>query len=102
MIVEALSRYVCRRGAQVSAALLGVLVLLPASAAAADWASRPTRIDGLTVPARATATGVELSRGGGLFATKFWAGVNLGTTIPGHDPGELAIPRSEYDRWLAE
>jgi hypothetical protein len=45
---------------------------------------------------------VELSRGGGLFAQRFWAGVNLGTTIPGHDPGELAITRAEYDRWLAE
>ncbi|HET6866818.1 MAG TPA: hypothetical protein VFH80_12945 [Solirubrobacteraceae bacterium] len=85
-----------------SAAALAVLVLLPASAAASGWASRPTQIGGLTVPARATPTGVELSRGGGLFAPEFWAGVNLGTTIPGHDPGELAIPRSEYDRWLVE
>jgi hypothetical protein len=96
------SRHVRLRGVRVSAAVLAALVLLPASAAASDWASRPTQIGGLTVPARATAMGVELSRGAGLFAPKFWAGVNLGTTIPGHQPGELSIPRSEYDPWLVE
>jgi hypothetical protein len=37
-----------------------------------------------------------------LFVPKFWAGVNLGATIPGHDPGELAITRAEYARWLTE
>src|SRR5689334_2863664 len=102
MMVKAISRCVRRTGARLSAAALAALVLLPATAGASDWASRPARIGGLTVPARATGTGVELSRGGGLFAPKFWAGVNLGVTIPGHDPGELAIPRSEYDRWLVE
>ena len=76
------THYVRRIGARLSVAALFALALLPASAAA-DWASRPTRIGGLTVPARATPTGVELSRGGGLFATRFWAGVNLGATIPG-------------------
>jgi hypothetical protein len=45
---------------------------------------------------------VDLSLGGGAFAPRFWAGVNLGATIPGHDPGELAITRSEYDHWLEE
>src|SRR5689334_2086668 len=102
MMVEAISRYVRRRGARASAAALAVFVLLPAPAAASDWASRPTQIGGLSVPARATAAGMDLSRGGGLFAAKFWAGVNLGTTLPGRQPGELAIPRSEYDRWLVE
>lgn len=90
------------RCVRLSVAVLAALVLVPASAGAADWGSRPIPIAGLTVPARATATGVQLSRGGGSFAPRFWAGVNLGSTIPGHDPGELAIPRSDYDRWLAE
>jgi hypothetical protein len=85
-----------------TAAVVAVLVALPGSAGAADWASHPVRIGGLTVPARATAAGVQVSLGGGAFASRFWAGVNLGATIPGHDPGELAIPRSAYDRWLTE
>jgi hypothetical protein len=102
MVVEAISRYGRCRGVRLGTAALAALALLAGSARAADWASRPTRIGGLTVPARATELGVELSRGGGLFAPRFWAGVNLGTTTPGHDPGELAITRPEYDRWLAE
>jgi hypothetical protein len=40
MMVEAISRYVRRRGSRASAAALAVFVLLPASAAASDWASR--------------------------------------------------------------
>jgi hypothetical protein len=102
MSAEAISRHVRRRAARLSGVFLAALVLQAPTAGAADWASRPTRIGGLTVLARATPTGVQLPRGGGLFAAKFWSGVNLGTTLPGHDPGELAIPRSEYDRWLVE
>ena len=96
------SRHVRRAGCRFGAALLAAFVLATGSAHAAGWASHPVRIAGLTVPARASAEGVELSLGGGSFAPRFWAGVNLGATIPGHDPGELAIPRSEYDRWLGE
>jgi hypothetical protein len=103
--VEPICRYHCGISARLIAivvAALAALVALPASAGAVDWAGHLTQIDGLTVPARATAAGVELSLGGGAFAPRFWAGVNLGATIPGHDPGELAITRSEYDRWLGE
>src|SRR4029078_5557871 len=28
-------------------------------------------------------------------------GVNLGVTVPGRSPGELAPTRRDYDRWLA-
>ncbi|MDB5052713.1 MAG: hypothetical protein JWM44_763 [Bacilli bacterium] len=31
----------------------------------------------------------------------FVKGVNLGAAIPGHDPGELAIPKSDYLRWFS-
>ncbi|MBV9920839.1 MAG: hypothetical protein JOY78_08330, partial [Pseudonocardia sp.] len=102
MVLEAISRCFRVERVRLSVVALAAFVLLPASAGAADWGSRPIQVDGLTVPARASAEGVELSRGGGLFVPRFWAGVNLGVTIPGHDPGELAIPRSDYDRWLAE
>jgi hypothetical protein len=32
----------------------------------------------------------------------FWTGVNLGSTTPGHSPGELAIDRATYARWFAQ
>ncbi|MDQ3854958.1 MAG: hypothetical protein M3281_01015 [Chloroflexota bacterium] len=32
---------------------------------------------------------------------RFWTGVNLGATTPGHFPGELAPTREDYLRWFA-
>ena len=32
----------------------------------------------------------------------FWTGVNLGSTTPGHSPGELAVSREDYRRWFAQ
>lgn len=32
----------------------------------------------------------------------FWGGVNVGTTIPGHNPGELAIPRDTFREWFPQ
>jgi hypothetical protein len=32
----------------------------------------------------------------------FWTGVNLGSTTPGHSPGELAISREDYRRWFGQ
>ncbi|MGI8802270.1 MAG: hypothetical protein ACR2KV_08875 [Solirubrobacteraceae bacterium] len=32
----------------------------------------------------------------------FWTGVNLGSTTPGHSPGELAIDRATYRRWFEQ
>jgi hypothetical protein len=54
----------------------------------------------LRVPARATATGVDLARHGG-FSPRFWPGVNLGSTIPARFPGEVAAGPEEYRRWIA-
>jgi hypothetical protein len=50
-----------------------------------------------TVPARVDGDRVALTDGSG---PRFWAGVNLGVTLPGHAPGELAPTRRDYDRWL--
>ena len=33
---------------------------------------------------------------------RFWTGMNLGATLPGHAPGELAPTREDYLRWFAE
>lgn len=34
--------------------------------------------------------------------SRFWAGVNLGATVPGTYPGELAPTRDDYLRWFRE
>jgi hypothetical protein len=34
--------------------------------------------------------------------TQFWTGMNLGATLPGHAPGELAPTREDYLRWFAQ
>jgi hypothetical protein len=34
--------------------------------------------------------------------TQFWTGMNLGATLPGHSPGELAPTREDYLRWFAQ
>src|SRR5262245_29542690 len=82
--------------------LLGVVFLLAtaAPASAASFAGAPVRQDGLTLPARVQGNDLALATGG-KFAPRFWPGVNLGVTTPGHAPGELAVSRAEYDRWIA-
>ena len=34
--------------------------------------------------------------------TQFWNGVNLGATLPGHEPGELAPTKEDYMRWFPQ
>ena len=33
---------------------------------------------------------------------RFWTGVNMGDTLPGHSPGELAPTREDYLRWFPQ
>jgi hypothetical protein len=54
----------------------------------------------MQVPARATSTAVQLGTRGG-FRDRFWAGVNLGSTTPGHLPGEVSA-RAGDRRWFPE
>jgi hypothetical protein len=56
-------------------------------------------VDGLRLPARVEARSLEAATKDG-FVPIFWAGVNLGSTIPGRQPGEVAATRQDYDRWL--
>ncbi|MEU7903524.1 hypothetical protein [Actinoplanes sp. NPDC049118] len=65
-----------------------------------SWAPAARRVSGLQVPATA---------GDGLFAlhtaggdVTFLPGVNLGSTTPGHQPGELSIDSGQYRRWFGE
>jgi hypothetical protein len=58
------------------------------------------QVDGLTLPARVEGRTVAAAAKGG-FVPQFWAGVNLGSAVPGRQPGEVAATRADYDRWLA-
>lgn len=64
------------------------------------WPGRVAQVDGLKVPARATATALQLATPEG-FRDRFWAGVNLGSTTPGHFPGEVSARAADYRRWFA-
>jgi hypothetical protein len=69
---------------------------------AADYRGTPARIGGLQEPARVRGDYLELSTPKDGFQPRFWPGVNLGSTVPGRFPGELAQTRADYRRWLPE
>lgn len=73
---------------------------VPRLPAGPSYAGTPLRVGGLIVPARAQGEDVALAVNG-RFSARFWPGVNLGATVPGTDPGQLAPSRADYDRWLA-
>ena len=83
-------------------AFAGALACLSAAPARAEvsFAGEPVQADGLRVPARVNGPALDLATPAG-FGRRFWPGVNLGSTIPGHQPGEVAASRADYDRWLA-
>ena len=66
----------------------------------ASWAPAPRQVRGLTVLAQAGDGRYALHTAHG--DVGFLAGVNLGATTPGHQPGELAITATDYRRWFAE
>jgi hypothetical protein len=95
------------RRARPLAAALGLLCLLAAgsrdpshAAVAISYAGQPLRIGHLTLPAAVRGPAIDLAQAGHL-VPRFWPGVNLGSTVPGTLPGEVAPTRADYDRWLA-
>ena len=65
--------------------------------------SAPERIldGGLRLPAKVVGEEVRVAVGD-TFVPHFWAGVNLGSSVPGQEPGALAATRPDFDRWFAE
>ena len=57
---------------------------------------------GLQLPGRVRGNFLELSTADKGFQPRFWPGVNLGSTVPGRFPGELAQTRADYRRWLPQ
>lgn len=56
---------------------------------------------GLAMATKVQGTEVRVWRDGA-FRTMFWAGVNLGSSVPGHEPGAVAASRADYERWFTE
>ena len=56
---------------------------------------------GLTMPAKVIGDQIQ-PYVDGQFRPIFWAGVNLGSSVPGQEPGATAATRIDYDRWLPE
>lgn len=67
---------------------------------ATDWSPRPTESSGLRVLAESDADGFRLHTASG--DKTFLPGVNLGSSTPLHQPGEVnSITAADYRRWLA-
>lgn len=64
-----------------------------------DWAPDPVELDGLTAVAAVDGTSFAVHTKSG--EKTFLPGVNLGSTTPLHQPGELAITAADYERWWA-
>ncbi len=62
---------------------------------------KPIAVGGLSLPAQVIGPNVNVATTTGM-RPQFWAGVNLGATLPGTSPGELAPTRADYDRWLVQ
>ncbi|MDX6554037.1 MAG: hypothetical protein QOD86_232 [Miltoncostaeaceae bacterium] len=89
-----------------ASAAIAILAGCGASAAApgpapASAAGAPVERDGMRLPARVQ--GEEIALGmGDRFEARFWPGVNLGSTVPGYQPGEVAATAEDYRRWFPE
>ena len=63
-------------------------------------AAAPVQRGGLSALAEQRGDEVALHTASG--DVTFWTGVNLGSTTPGHSPGELAVSREDYRRWFEQ
>jgi hypothetical protein len=85
---------------------LGLVGAITAAAAAAYWFWPPTAKvesaetgEGIQVKFRANGSHIE-AYSDQVWQPYFAKGVNIGATIPGHFPGELAITKGDYVRWF--
>ncbi|GAB3791746.1 hypothetical protein GCM10027601_37590 [Nocardioides ungokensis] len=66
-----------------------------------DWSPAPTRVDGLSVLAEADTDGLRLHTASG--DKTFLPGINLGSSVPTRQPGELdVLTADDYRRWFGE
>ena len=65
-----------------------------------SWAPAPVEVEGARSVATTSGTTFALHTKHG--DVTFVPGINLGTTTPGHYPGEVAIEATDYRRWFAQ
>ena len=65
-----------------------------------SWAPAPVEVDGARTVATTSGTTFALHTKHG--DVTFIPGINLGSTTPGHYPGEVAIEATDYRRWFAQ
>ncbi len=63
---------------------------------------RQSSSDAVATTKRVTSDGFESKADDGRWEDRLVRGVNLGMAKPAHFPGDAAITRAEYDRWLAQ
>lgn len=93
---------------RVAAALVAGALMLSSCAdtdddetARTDWSPAPTEVGGLAVLAESDAAGFRLHTGSG--DKEFLPGVNLGSTTPLRQPGEVGgIQREHFTRWIRD
>jgi hypothetical protein len=64
-------------------------------------APMPLTVDALKLTGQVVGREIRVATPSGM-RPHFWAGVNLGATLPGTSPGELAPTRADYDRWFVQ
>jgi hypothetical protein len=64
-------------------------------------APQPLVVDGLKLTGQVLGREIRVATPSGM-KPHFWAGVNLGATLPATSPGELAPTRADYDRWFVQ
>jgi len=72
----------------------------PDASTTGDWSPVTNTQGGLTGFAQTRGDQLLISTGAGI--REFVAGVNLGPTIPGRQPGEQAISREDFRRWFPQ
>ncbi len=85
-------------GAKPDTSIAGVRDL-PAPPSGSSWAPRPVSAEGLRTVATSGDGAFRLRTEGG--ERTFLPGVNLGSTTPGHQPGELSVTAGDYRDWFA-
>lgn len=82
-----------------AAVLAGCRGPAPAENPGPSWAPEPRTVEGLQVAATSDAEGFRLHTASG--DKTFLPGVNLGSTLPLHQPGEIDVLQAEdYRRWF--
>jgi hypothetical protein len=85
-----------------AAALLAVGVIVFVRAEQVEKVDRPVyEVGGIKQVSTVEDAHLAVYDGNG-FRPQFWSGVNLGATLPGHAPGELAPTKADYLRWFGE